>query len=124
MVEKVPPEVEAKYTKLMRLREALAAVAQEKASLEALKAEVEAVLEEIRKVPEGARLYKMVGSVLVEKNRDEVVKELEERKEDIEIRLKALNSQEEAPKKDIERLTQELQRLLGGASGAAAGGAG
>jgi prefoldin beta subunit len=120
MVEKVPPEVEAKYAKLVKLRETLAAIAQERASLEALAAEIDGVLEEVNKVPEDARLYKMVGNVLVEKKREEVIKELTERKEDIEIRLKALKSQEEALKKDIERLTAELQKLLGGGGGGVA----
>ncbi|MEB3816491.1 MAG: prefoldin subunit beta [Desulfurococcales archaeon] len=122
MVEKVPPEVEAKYAKLVRLRETLAAVAQERASLEALQSELETVLEEVKGLPENARLYKMVGGILLEKSRDEVLKELTERKEDVEIRLKALKSQEEALRKDIERLTKELQELLGrGRAGGTAG---
>ncbi|MEB3851742.1 MAG: prefoldin subunit beta [Desulfurococcales archaeon] len=114
MVEKVPPEVEAKYAKLVKLRETLAAIAQERASLEALLAEIEGVLEEVQKLPSEARVFKMVGNVMVEKPRDEVVKELTDRKEDVEIRLKALKSQEESLRKDVERLTAELQKLLGG----------
>ncbi len=120
MVEKVPPEVEAKYAKLVKLRETLAAIAQERASLEALAAEIESVLEEVNKLPDDAKLYKMVGNIMVEKKKDEVVKELSDRKEDIEIRLKALKSQEEALKKDVERLTSEIQKLLGGGAGSAA----
>jgi len=122
MVEKVPPEVEAKYAKLVRLREALAAVAQERASLEALQSEIETVLSEVQSLPDDTRLYKMVGNILVEKSKDEVVKELTERKEDVELRLKALKSQEEALKRDIEKLTAELQRLLGGVGGGAGAG--
>jgi prefoldin beta subunit len=121
MVEKVPPEVEAKYNKLLRLRETLAAIAQERASLEALQSEIEAVLSEIQSLPEDVRLYKMVGNILVEKSKEDVVKELSERKEDVELRLKALRSQEEALKKDIEKLTAELQRMLSGTAGAGAG---
>jgi prefoldin beta subunit len=85
---------------------------------------MENVLEELKKVPDDAETYRMIGSVLVKKPKAEIVKEIEERKEELEIRIKALRSQEEALKSELEKLGKELQKLLMGGKGGAGGTAG
>ena len=124
VVERLPADAEAKYNKYMKLREMLANISRERLSLESLVSEMENVLEELKKVPDDAETYRMIGSVLVKKPKAEIVKEIEERKEELEIRIKALRSQEEALKSELEKLGKELQKLLMGGKGGAGGTAG
>lgn len=82
--------------------------------------EVRNALKEIEKTSEGA-VYKLVGNVLVSKNREELVSELNEKKETLEIRLKSLEKQESLLRKQLEELEKKLSKKL---SGSQVGGAG
>ncbi len=124
-IEKVPPQVEAKYRKFVQARELLARVAQEKALLEASLADIEKLLEELKEVGDDTELYRMKGIVLVKTSKETLVKELQEKKESFELKLVALRKQEESLQKEVERLSKELTQMLGGGSGGApVGGAG
>ena len=123
-IEKVPPQVEAKYRKFVQARELLARVAQEKALLEASLTDIDKLLEELEKVGDDTELYRMKGMVLVKTTKEALVKELKEKKESLELKLMALRKQEESLQKEVERLGKELAQMLGGAGGAPVGGAG
>ncbi|MEB3774284.1 MAG: prefoldin subunit beta [Desulfurococcales archaeon] len=114
MVEKVPADVEAKYNKYLQLRETLAALSQERIVMEGTIAEIESVLEKIKQLGDDTELFKIVGSVLVKTSKEDIVKELESRKDDLETRLMAVKSQESSIKKELDRLAEEIKRLLGG----------
>jgi len=120
MVEKVPREVEAKYTKYLKLRETLSKIAQEKVLTQAALEETKALLDELSKLPDDAEIYKLQGFVLVRVAKQDLVKELEEKKEDLEIKLKALEAQEKKLSEDITRLLEEIKKMLG-AAGTGAG---
>ncbi len=117
MVEKVPADVEAKYNKYIQLKETQAALSQERIMLEGTLAEIDSIIEKIKELEDDVELYKMVGNVLMKSRKDSILKELEDRKEDLEIRLKAIKSQEDSIKKELDRLAEELKRLLGGGGG-------
>ncbi len=124
-IEKIPPQVEAKYRKFIQARELLEKVAQEKALLEASLAEIDAIIEELNSLPEGSEVYKMKGIVLVKSDKEAVLKELNSKKESLELKLMALRKQEESLQKEVERLGKELNQMLAkGAGGAPVGGAG
>jgi len=114
LVERLPAEAEAKYNKYVKLREMLAAISRERASLEALITEIEQVVEELEKLGDDVEAYKLMGSVLVRKSKKELLDEHKERKEELEVRVKALKNQEDALRQEVEKLARELQRLLSG----------
>lgn len=118
MVERVSPEVEAKYSKYIKLRDALAAISQERVTIETSLGEIEDLLDRIGKLPEDAELYKLMGYVLVRSKRDEISEELKNRKEELQLRLSAVRAQEDHLKKELDRLAAELKALLGGGGGA------
>jgi len=122
MVEKLPADAEAKYNKNVQLRETLAAITQERMVLEGTIAEIDSVLDKVNNLPDDVELYKMVGNVLVKTDKTSVVKELNDRKEELELRLKALKSQEDSLKSQLDRLADELKRILGGQTGVAGAG--
>jgi prefoldin beta subunit len=122
LVERVPPEVEAKYTKYVKLRDTLSAITQERVTLEGAISEIDDVLDKVSRLSADADLYRLVGYVMVKSSRDEVVAELRSRREELELRLKAVKSQEEYLRREVDRLASELRTLLGGSGGAGAGG--
>ncbi len=122
MVEKVSREAEAKYMKYMKLRETLAKILQEKAIAEGAMEEVNALLSQLKELPEDAELFKMTGYVMVKTTKNDIVKELEDKKEDLEIKLKALEAQEKKLKEDLDRIADELKRMLSGSGAAPVGG--
>lgn len=123
-IERIPPQVEAKYRKFLQARELLARVTQEKALVETSLTDVEKLLEDLRNIGSDAELYRMKGFVLVKTEKDSLIKELESRKENLELKLLALKKQEESLQKEVERLGKELSKMLGGSGGAPVGGAG
>ncbi|MEM0365948.1 MAG: prefoldin subunit beta [Acidilobaceae archaeon] len=122
MVERLPPEVEAKYTKYIKLRDTLAAVTQERVTIETTISEIDDVLGKINRLSQDIELYKIVGYVMVKSSRDDIINELKSRREELELRLKAIKSQEDYLRREVDRLTGELKALLGGTGGAGAGG--
>ena len=122
MVERLPPEVEAKYTKYLKLRETLNSVEVQKSRVELELAEVTKVKEEVERLPDDAEIFVLKGFVLVKKSKEEVLKELSKQKEDLEVKLLSLKSHEESLRKEVERLERELKSLLSGLGGAQAGG--
>jgi prefoldin beta subunit len=122
LVERIPPEVEAKYTKYVKLRDTLSAVTQERVTLEGAISEIDDVLDKVSRLSADVDLYRLVGYVMVKSSRDEVIAELKNRREELELRLKAVKSQEEYLRREVDRLAGELRTLLGGTSGAGAGG--
>lgn len=122
MVEKLPPEVEAKYTKYVKLRDTLTAVSQERTALEAALSELDEVLERLSGLPDDAELYKIVGHVMVRASKNNLVEELKSKKEELEIKLKAVKTQEEYLRREVDRLAVELRALLGGRPAGASGG--
>ncbi|MFZ8794574.1 MAG: prefoldin subunit beta [Acidilobaceae archaeon] len=122
MVERIPPEVEAKYTKYVKLRDTLSAITQERVTLEGAISEIDDVLDKVSRLSADVDLYRLVGYIMVKSSRDEVIAELKNRREELELRLKAVKSQEEYLRREVDRLAGELRTLLGGTGGAGAGG--
>ncbi len=124
MVERLPPEVQAKLEKLVQARNNLASVLQQKSSYEALLKEVEETLSVVESLPDDAVLYKMVGGVLVKVSKDAILEELKEKKATTEVRLKKLEAFEKKFREEVERLEKEIQSIMSGVGkggGASAG---
>ena len=99
MVEKAPAEVlRAKYRKFEELRAQLNKILQAEATAARSLEEAKAVLEEVKKLPDDTELYKQVGFVLVPVKKEELVKELESKIEELE----ALRAKYEKMRKEIE----------------------
>ncbi len=69
--------------------------------------ELKQTLEELSKYQK-PRVYKSVGPVLIEEEKEKVIKDLEEQKEELEIKLKSLESQEKTLKKKVEELRAKI----------------
>jgi len=114
--ERLPPKIQEQLAKIQQLQNTLQSLLIQKQRLELELSETERALKALESIPEGARVYKAVGTILVEKSRDEVVKELSERKEFLEMRSKVLARQETKTRERLTALQRSLQRELGATS--------
>ena len=118
MVElKLTPYLEEKLKQAQKLQSELEVIVAQRYQLEVNLREVQKSLEELEKIDEGTPIYKSVGTILVKaKSKDEVKKELEDKKETLEIRIKAIQRQQELLQKKYEEIQQEFSRAYGGGS--------
>jgi len=121
-IEKVPPEVEARLRKLREIQASLDRMVRDRSVLLASLNEIDRVLKELQELGEDVEVYKNLGVVLVKTNKDQVIKELEEKKESLEVKLKGLNSAIEKLQEEAKRLEEEIRRLIAGGGRPAAGG--
>jgi len=112
LVERVPPEAEVKYNKYLQLRDTYNTIVQQRLAAEASLSEVEKVLERLNGLSDDAEVYRMTGFILVKSTKAELVKELQDRKEELELKIKALKNQEDLVKGELERLASELQAIV------------
>ncbi len=108
----LPPQVQNLVAHLQQLQQQLQAVITQRAQVEALLRDTEQALQELEKIGEDAPVYKAVGNILVKEKKEDVVKELTEKKETYEIRIKTLQRQEEKLRERFAETQKKLQGML------------
>jgi prefoldin beta subunit len=123
MAQRIPPDLEPLLIKAQQLEAQLAQVAKQREVAEAELREIERTLSTLEKLPDDATLYKSEGYVLIKVSKEDVKKDLEERKELLEVSLNSLRKQEERIKEELTKLRQEINAKLrpGGHAGSVAG---
>jgi prefoldin beta subunit len=116
-MSELPPQVQNMVAQLQQIQQQLQAVAAQKAQVEALLKETEASLEEVQKASEDTPIFKTAGNVLVRVDKESLLKELQEKKDTYEIRLKTLERQEERLKERLTEMHKKIQSLLGPQTG-------
>ena len=75
--------------------------------------ELKRVKSELEELPEDAEIYKSIGHVLVKTTKEKAIKDVDNKIELLEIKLSSLKKNEELLRKEIQRLKEELNKLLG-----------
>lgn len=113
LAEKVPPELQAQVVRLQQLQNQLGNLIAEKNVVEGELREINRILESLSTLPTDSTLYKIVGNLLVKFDKATVEKELNERKEFLEIRSKAYQRQESELRKQYEAVQKKVNELVG-----------
>ena len=109
----LPAKLQNDIKQFQRLQQELAAIQQQRLQIELKVREVSHTLEELKAVPEDATVYRPIGGLLVKaKSRKEVEDLLTEDKETAEVRLKAVERQENHLKERYTSMQQELTLAL------------
>ncbi len=101
----VSKELEAKIQQLQLFEQNLQNFLIQKQNFQVQLMEIESALEEIGKT-EAA--YKIVGSIMVLSDKSELKKDLEQKKETAELRIKSIEKQEDKIKEKASALQQEV----------------
>jgi len=75
--------------------------------------ESDKALETLKATDADKKVYKSVGAVLVERSKEDVVKELEDRKEFLDMRMKVVVKQEDKTREKMTGIQETLQKELG-----------
>ena len=110
--QKIPPEVQQLLAQYQALRENYVRIDSELRLLEAELVEIDQVLDTVKSAEEGTELYKIVGHILIKKSKDEIIKELEERKELLGIKKEKYKNQLKAMEKQISELDSKIKEVL------------
>jgi len=120
-MNELPPQIQNQLAQLQQIQQQAQALLQQKSQLEMVLRETERALEELKKTGDDAVVYKAAGELLIKAKKDEVLKELEEKKDSFDVRLKSLARQEERIQARFTQLQDQLKAALGkGPSGKAA----
>jgi prefoldin beta subunit len=117
----LPAKLQNDIRQFQRLQQELAAVQQQRLQMDLKVREVSHTLEELKTLPEDVVVYRPIGGLLVRaKDRKEVEGLLTEDKETMEVRLKAVERQENHLKERYTSMQQELSQALQTAGATAA----
>ena len=122
MAEVVPPELEQYAVKLQQLRAKLGQVQAEKGVVQAELKEVERALELLKGAAPDALIFKSAGHLMVRVSKEDAEKELSDRKDILELRLKALERQEASLNSEIKDLEAKINEVVGRYYGRKGGG--
>ena len=103
---------EEKIAQLQFLEQNLQQLLVQKQAFQSQLIETENAAKELKKSKGDA--YKFIGSILVLSEKKELEKELKERKEMIDLRLKTLEKQENSLREKAEKLQKEVMKNLKG----------
>ena len=106
----VSQEAEKKIVELQTLEQNLQLFALQKQKFQTSLNEIENALEDLKTAK--GETFKIIGNVMVAVNRDQLVKELNEKKSVLELRIKNIENQEEKFKEKAEKLQSEVMEKL------------
>ncbi len=112
MAEVIPPDIQQQVVKYQQLQAQLNQVLTEKSVLEQELREINRALEVLKDVPPNADIYKFVGHILVKVSKESAEKELTERKELLELRLKTLSKQEALIRQQLSEIQSRLTQYI------------
>jgi len=107
------PKLQNDIKQFQRLQQDLSTVAQQRLQIDLKLRETIHTLDELKTLPDDATLYRPIGGLLAKaKSRKEVEDLLTEEKETLEVRIKALERQENHLKERYTTMQQELSQAL------------
>ncbi len=112
MAETLPPEVQQQVIKYQQLQTQLNQVLSEKSIIEQELREVNRALDILKNVPDNTDIYRSAGHLLVKINKSDAEKELTERKEILELRLKTLGRQESLLRQQLAEIQSKLNQYI------------
>ena len=110
----VPPWLREQLVRFEQLQQNLQAIVMQKQQVDLESTEVERALVELRKASDTDAVYKSAGNILVRAKKDDLLKDLEERKELANTRSTVLSKQEGRVRDNIKDLQAKIEEALKG----------
>ncbi len=106
----IDKETEKRIEELQILEQQLQKFLMEKQAMQVELNETENALGELNKTND--EVYKILGGVMIKSNKEELIKELKEKKKLFEIRISSIEKQEGLLSNKTEEMKRELQEIL------------
>ncbi|MEA2055105.1 MAG: prefoldin subunit beta [Candidatus Thermoplasmatota archaeon] len=110
--EDLPPQVQNQLQQLQQFQQQLEITIQQRQQIKIRIKDIENALEELEKADKDALVFKNVGPILIKADEKDVAKELQDTKENLEVRKKTMEKQEQRVKEKIEEIQAKIQGAL------------
>lgn len=115
MMDDIPPKVQNQIAQFQQLAQRIQMVTTQKMQFDAQVRELDGAVKELEKTPEGASVFKNVGSLLIQvKDRAALIEEKKEQKETVEVRVKTLDRQDKTLRERHQNLQKQITEALQG----------
>jgi prefoldin beta subunit len=120
--QELPPWLKEQLTRLQQLQQNLQAIMMQKQQIELEVVETDRALEELKKAGVEDTVYKSAGPLLIKAKKDDLIKELEGKKELANTRLMVIGKQETRVKDNLKEVENKINQMIRGAQGSAGSG--
>jgi prefoldin beta subunit len=111
-MEELPQQLRHQIAQFQQAQQQAQSLTVQKQQFELALHETERAVEELDKLEPSATVYKSVGGILIKAGRDDVKKELTERKETLDLRVKTVERQEGRVIERLREMRDKLQEAL------------
>lgn len=108
---KINKDMQEKIKELQISEQNLQALLMQRQAFQLELNETETALSEVSKT--GDEIYRITGQVMLKADKQEIEKELKEKKDILSLRLKSIEKEEDSLRKKDERLRQEISQNIG-----------
>jgi len=108
----IPAQLQEQLAQLQQLQQTLQVIISQKQQVEMELADADRALDELKKAATDGTVYKSVGAILIKKDRASIVKDLNERKELLNVRASVLGKQETKTREKLKGIQQQVQARL------------
>lgn len=114
--QQIPPWLQEQLGRLQQAQQSLQSVLAQKQHLEMEQLETEKALEELKKASDDDAVFKHAGSILIKSTKENLIAELEEKKELSKTRSSVLTKQEVRVKENLKELETKINEMVRGAA--------
>ncbi len=114
--EEIPPWLREQLARFEQLQQNLQAILVQKQQVEMEASEISKALDELRKTSDSDPVYKSAGNILVRAKKEDLIKDLEERKELSGTRSAVLTKQEQRVRENVKDLQTKIEDAIKGRS--------
>ncbi|MDG7044749.1 MAG: prefoldin subunit beta [Nitrososphaerota archaeon] len=108
----IPPWLQEQLNRYQQAQENLEAVLSQKQQVNAELSDINRAIEELNKSAPDNLVYKIAGSIMIKSNKEELLKELEEKRELSNTRSMVLSKQEEKLRASLQELQTKINESL------------
>jgi len=108
----IPPWLQEQLQKMQQAQQSLQSILLQKQQLEMEQIDSDKALEELKKASDDESVYKHAGSILIKSTKNDLIAELEERKELSKTRSTVLTKQEARVKESIKEQESKINEMI------------
>jgi len=112
----ISPKVQNQIAQLQQMQQQMQTIGAQKGQYEMAVREARRAAEELNDIPEDNPVFMSVGSVMMQKKKEDVIAKLNDKVETLEIRIKSLEKQETMIQGKFEQLQAQIKQALEGKS--------
>jgi prefoldin beta subunit len=109
-MDKLNQDLQEKIQQLQMMEQSMQQILMQKQAFQFELNETESALAEVKKTKD--EVFKMVGQIMLKANKEDVEKELSGKKDILNLRVKAIEKQENSIKQDSDKLREEVMKSI------------